>query len=117
MIHPLRQRTEQRERNDLRQIVRMNMVGVHIVLRHQRRRTLFQAFQRQTVGGVNPGHAQDRELALIALRPAPQHPLGIHTSLGACVHRCDGSGLVKENALTIAIHARRADINDPRVSG
>lgn len=117
VIHTLRLSAKQRHGDDLRQIIGVNMIGIHVIFNYQRRRALLQPIQRQPIGRINPRHAQNRELASIAQRPATQHALGIHAPLRTSVDRRDWPGLVKENPLAIAINPCGADINDRCLSG
>ncbi len=117
MIHALRRATENRTQNDVGQIVRVDMVGKHIVRRRQRRCALAQTVHRQTVIRIDAGHAQDGKPRLRPLRPLPQHLLRIDAPQRARILWRDRPCLVEQRAAAIAVDAGRADINDGAASG
>lgn len=98
----------------MREIFGMNMIGEHIMLWHQGRRSIFQSFNRQAVLGINTRHAQNGQTRMRAPCPCAQRMLGIHAPPGAGVLRIDLARLVNQRSLAIPVHASRADINEGR---
>lgn len=89
----------------------MDVVGVHIVGLDQRRQALFQALQRQAVGGVDPRRAQDADSDATAPPPGTQLPFGIDTAPGARIVGGKAPGLVDQGAGTITVNPCRAYVN------
>jgi len=90
----------------------VDVIGVDIIDLGQRRQTLVQAFQRQTVGGVDPRGAQDGDGNAATLAPVAQLALGIDTPSGAGALRIQAPGLVDLRAATIAVNPCRAYVNE-----
>ncbi len=96
------------------EIVGMNMVGEHVMLLDQGRRSIFQSLGRQAVLGINTRYAQNGQARMRAPCPCAQHMFRIHAPPGAGVLRIDMAGFVNQRSLAIPIHAGRADINEGR---
>ncbi len=94
----------------------MDVVGVHIVLGAQHRRTALQPLARmaaRAVAGVDAGNAQDRRLQPAAAARLAQPRLGGHTPTRALAGRRDRAGLVEARARAVAIDAGGAAVDQP----
>jgi len=89
----------------------VDVVGVHVVGLDQRRQTLFQALQRQAVGGIDAGCAQDADDDAAAPAPGAQLPFGIDAAPGARIVGGEAPGLVNQGTGTIAVNPCRAYVN------
>src|SRR5471030_3097278 len=78
---------------------------------------LAQAFQRQPVGAIDAGHAQDRYAGAGVAGPASQRPLGVDAAQRAGVARRHSPGFVEQRAAAVAVDPAGADINEPRPLG
>jgi len=90
----------------------VDVIGVHVVGLDQRRQALFQALQRQAIGSVDPGRAQDADGDATATPPGTQLPFGIDTAPGARIVGGEAPGLVDQGAGTIAVNPCRAYVNE-----
>ncbi len=93
------------------EIIGVNVVGIHVLGGDQRWHRLLQARQRQPVGGVDAGRAQDADGDAAARPPGPQPAFGIDAALRPRVGRQAGPGLVDPGAGAIAIDARGAYVD------
>lgn len=90
----------------------MDVVGVDIIGLDQRRQALFQAFQRQAVGGVDAGRAQDADGDATTSAPGAQLPFGIDAAPGPWIIGGEAPRLVNQGAGTIAVNPCRAYVNE-----
>jgi len=89
----------------------MDMIGVRIITGAQRRQRLFQAFERQTLGGVNTWRAQDANRDAISFAPGTQATFCINPSGGARAFGIQASRLINQRAAAIAIDPGGANVN------
>lgn len=89
----------------------MDVVGVDIVGGGQRRQALFQAFERQTVGGINARGTQDGDTHAVVPPPGTQAAFGIDAALGAAAFRLQTTGLVDDLAAAIAVDPGRTNVD------
>ncbi len=89
----------------------MNVIGIHIVRLDQRRQPFFQTLQRQAVGGVDAGRAQDADGNTTPLPPGTQLALGIDPSAGTGTVGGERPGFVDHSPGAIAVNPRRAYVN------
>lgn len=89
----------------------MNMVGVDVVRRSERRRSLPQAGDRQAVRSINSGRAQDTHDNTTAAK-STQLALGIDTPMGTGGGGPDRASLINARTGAIAIDAAGTYIHD-----
>ena len=94
-----------------RQVIGMDVVGEHIVTVDQRRQAFLQALQRQAIGRVNAGRAQDGNSDTGRPPPGPQAALGGDAAGAPCALGIQAAGLVDRRAAAIAVNACRTNIN------
>ena len=111
MVDALRTPAEQRRPRQPRQIVGVDVVGVAVVLGNQGRGAALDAFQRQAVGGIDAGRAQDAHLHPQRFAPGAQLALGVDPPHRAAVHRRHRTRLGHPVAAAIAVHAAGADVD------
>ena len=102
---------QQRLQHDARQVVRMDMARVHVVLGAQRRRALLQALERQAVLRIDAGHAQDRQPGAGGHGPGAQHPFGIDAAQRARIARRRRALLANQRTAAVAVDAAGADVD------
>lgn len=93
------------------EIVGVDVIGIHILVGDQRWQSPLQASQRQTIGGVDTGRAQDADGDAAPRPPGPQPVFGIDPALRPRVGRRASSGLVDPGTGTIAVNARGAYVD------
>ena len=89
----------------------MNVIGEHIIRFIQRRHAALQTLDRQTIGSVNTGGAQDRNGHAGLLAPQAQALLGIDPARGAWTFRLKAACFVDLRTGTIAIDAGGTNVN------
>ena len=111
----------------------MDVVGDHVVGRHQGWYLLAQALHRQAVGGVDAGHAQhegrqgrllqttmarSKDAGTVRAMEAESHlPLGIHPAAGAVGQWLQRVGLAGEGAAPVAVDAGGGQVDKARGRG
>ena len=93
------------------QVVGVDMVGEDIVAVDQRRGAFLQALQRQAVGSVDAGRAQDRHGDAVAPPPGAQRLFGGDAAASARTFGMAASGFVDPGTAAIAIDARGANVD------
>jgi hypothetical protein len=93
-----------------RQIVGVNVVGEHIIGGEPAPAGLLQTFQRQAVGGVDTGRAQDGKRTPLR-RPRRAGSFGIDTTAGARAFRFRRRVSSICGAATIAVNPGGANVN------
>lgn len=93
------------------EIVGVDVIGEYVLVGGQRRQPLFQPRQRQTIGGVDSGRAQDADGDAAPRPPGPQPAFGIDPALRPRVARRASPGLVDPGAGAIAVNARGAYVD------
>ncbi len=89
----------------------MDVIGEHIVRFIQRRHAALQTLDRQAIGSVNTGGAQNGNGHTGLLAPSPQALLGIDPARGARTFRLKAAGFVDLRAATIAIDTGGTNVN------
>lgn len=90
----------------------MDVISEYIILLGQGRQTFLQAFQRQTVGGVDAGRAQDADGDATAPPPGAQLPFGINPPAGARIVGGKRPGLINQCPAAITVDPCRAYVNE-----
>lgn len=93
------------------QILGMNMVGIHVVSGTQRRQALFQALERQTIGGIDARCAQDGNRHAILPPPGAQATLGVNATRGTAAFRLQATRFVDDLATAITVHPGRTNVD------
>lgn len=89
----------------------MNMVGIHVVSGTQRRQALFQALERQTIGGIDARRAQDGNAHAVLPPPGAQAALGIDPAGSTQAFRVQTACLVDDSAGAITVHPGRTNVD------
>ena len=98
------------------QVGGVDVVAPGILGGEQGRQSLAQAFERQPVGGVNAGRAQNADAhaappAPVGQAPLAQAALGIDAAHGALALRPARARLVDQRPGAIAVNSGRADVD------
>ena len=86
----------------------MDVVGVYVLVRHQHRVATLQALQRQAVGGVDAGRAQQGDAHPATPAEIAQAALGIDPAPAARGLRVAGPGFIHMGSATVAVNPCRA---------
>lgn len=89
----------------------MNMVGIHVVSGTQRRQALFQALERQTIGGIDARRAQDGNAHAVLPPPGAQAALGIDPAGSTQAFRVQATRFVDDLATAITVHPGRTNVD------
>lgn len=117
MIDTAGTQAEQGKRDHSREIIRMDMVGVDVVLLTQGRRSLLQTLDREAVVCINPRHTKNAKTSLRPPCPGTQHLFRIDAPPGAQVTGSNRPCFIKHGTAAVAIHPGGADINEGRALG
>src|SRR3569832_488453 len=98
MINAVGRPAKQRMLDDMSEVVRMDMIGVDIILRQQGRQAFLQTLYRQPLADVNAGHAQDGQARMRTPGPGAQTLFRIDTPPGTQVKRKDRARLIELRA-------------------
>lgn len=90
----------------------MDVIGIHIIGRHQSWQAFIQTLHRQAIGSINTGCPENEELYAIALRPATQAALGIDPAARPGTFRIEPPGFVDNGPAAIAVNPRRTYVNE-----
>ena len=89
----------------------MDVIGEHIVRFIQRRHAALQTLDRQAIGSVNTGGAQNGNGHTGLLAPSPQALLGIDPARGARTFRLEATGFIDLGPGAIPINASGTNVN------
>ena len=112
VVGAIRPAVEQRRDGRAREIVGMDVVGEHVVVRRQHRRSLADPVERQPRLRVDSRRAQDRELHAMAARPGAQPVFGGDPPPRARRLRAAGMRFGHLRARAIAVDARRGNVDE-----
>src|SRR5690606_8697741 len=91
-----------------RQILGVDVVGEDVIDGRQHRIPALQAVERQTVGGIDAGRAQDGNAHATAAAEIAQATLGIDATLRARGTGATGTRFIDQRAAAIAVNPCRA---------
>lgn len=94
-----------------REVIGMDVVGVAVGGRAQRRKGLVQALDGQAVGGVDARGAQNGDFDAGPLAPLAQTVFGINPPAGPGTLRIQAARFVNLRPATVAINPCRAYVN------
>ena len=94
------------------QVVGMDVVGEYIICGLKRRQGFVQALQRQAIGGVDAGGAQDADGDAIACAPLAQGLFGVDAAAGASAFGVQWPGFVNPGTCAIPVNPCRAYVNE-----
>jgi len=89
----------------------MDVVGEHVILLDQCRQPFVQTLQRQAIGRVDAGCAQDADNNTTAPSPGAQLPFGIDPSPGPQIVGGKRPGFINQGTAAIAVNPCRAYVN------
>jgi len=100
---------EQGRHREAGEVVGVDVVGEHVL--GGRRVATRDALDRQAVGGVDAGRAQDGDAQVATPPKGAQASFGVESATGAGVRRAARASLVDFRAVAIAIDPRRAYVH------
>jgi len=93
------------------QVLGVNMVGIDIVGRQQRRQALVQTLQGKAIGGVDARGAQDGNRHAVLPPPETQAALGVNATRGTAAFRLQATRFVDDLTTAITVHPGRTNVD------